>query len=445
MRGVMFLAVLGFLLLLLIILSHGRRLDESSSPRISENGLPDVVTLDDLFLLSEAHLRGRPLYHDLSQEEALSSNFVRRNAIVPDPPLDTDTTAENMTRVAFATAPALRFTAAPAEKVLTPFSLTGTRRLQDREPLGERYHGSQLTPGYHRSQFPKRQHRSQLTAGHNRSQFPKGHHSSQLPTSYHKSHFPAGYRRSQLPAGHHRSRFPVRYHMPQFQTRYYRSQGFEGHHRPTHPHSLQRLPPASLATLSNASVTHQPVGAQKTLPLPPDAQGQSVPFSRRNSTSQQSPADLVLHRRHPKTRHTALTAKRQWAAPWAVRMVGGGLMATVTLYLANLTGATLPWATHPRRTRHTQDPEVTEHMVEEAVRLWAAVEGREECRARALCRAGVLLGGLTGGSLLLVAAQSFLPREWEATVFLMAEGAILGSDCRGWRCGRDLSDDAKTS
>ncbi|ROT72923.1 hypothetical protein C7M84_008670 [Penaeus vannamei] len=79
---------------------------------------------------------------------------------------------------------------------------------------------------------------------------------------------------------------------------------------------------------------------------------------------------------------------------------------------------------------------VTEGMVEEAVRLWGAVEGINDCRARALCRLGSR-GRSSGAPYVLMAAHRFLPRAWEDRVVQVSEGALLGSDCQQWACGRD--------
>ncbi|KAK7063015.1 hypothetical protein SK128_006042 [Halocaridina rubra] len=129
--------------------------------------------------------------------------------------------------------------------------------------------------------------------------------------------------------------------------------------------------------------------------------------------------------------------------PTSIEVLGSGAAAVATAVLINVgvslfsskTGISL------RRRRQLENSlEENEIMVEELVKLWAALEDLDECRVRAWCRLGGWLGSYRGGSLLAILARYLFSPHFEPEMNHVVKGALYNSDCKQWMCGRNLSD-----
>ncbi|KAG7173110.1 putative histone-lysine N-methyltransferase 2D-like 1 [Homarus americanus] len=325
MRGfVLFMVVVVLLLLLLTPLAYGEQVPEGGSS--SEGVSPGAAGHGDTFLLTAEYLRGRPLFHDLPQDnerehQQITSNILRRSAYVGRPD-DHNIITNNHTL---------------------------------RHPTDS----DQLTPALHTPKLSSASSPNTPTVPYSRSNTPT--------ITYSRPNTPTPFRIANTPRFSSPGRSKSPHSLP---TKIY-------HNRPSRPPRSRN---------NNIFVrSRQPLKTRKFPPPPRSrpASASGYPLSWRYST----------------------------------------------------------FHTHPQTSRPGHKQVLSE--VEEAVRLWGALEGRDNCRSRALCRVGGALGtqgGILsvqrGGHVLLFAAQSVLPLEWKSYLSRVADGALLGSDCREWKCGR---------
>ncbi|XP_066979130.1 uncharacterized protein [Macrobrachium rosenbergii] len=142
---------------------------------------------------------------------------------------------------------------------------------------------------------------------------------------------------------------------------------------------------------------------------------------------------------HLQRREDPVKAK-QVQHPSFMEVLGGGAASVVTALLVNAGASFISDRTglplRRRRSAENSSAE-TDLVVEEAVKLWAAIEDRDSCRARSWCRLGRVVGSFEGGPSATLLANYLFGSWWEEELDHIMSGAFA-SDCSGWECGMDV-------
>ncbi|XP_068242581.1 uncharacterized protein [Palaemon carinicauda] len=171
-------------------------------------------------------------------------------------------------------------------------------------------------------------------------------------------------------------------------------------------------------------------------------QHQLQPFSDvKEEYDQKPPSKSAVYApssyQHVQSREGTVLSKVQ--QPSILELMGAGAASAVTALLVNAGASFISDRTGLalRRRRSTENSFAkTDFMVEEAIKLWAAVENKDSCRSWSWCRLGRLVGGFEGGPSVALLAKYIFGSRWKEEVDLIMSGAFT-SECSGWKCGSD--------